>query len=111
MLLRLRGMGFQPEISGMLPVALLISLALATRARAQQPAGGASSDLPQLYAQGMAAFQSGDYAKAAADLEALVAKAEFSPQLEPAFFTLGSAYFNVPDYKKAITAFKNYQAK
>ncbi len=80
---------------------------------AQQPAGssGGSGDLAQLYTQGMAAFQAGDYAKAAADLDAMLTKAEFSPQLEPAFFTAGSAYFNIPDYKKAIAAFKNYQAK
>src|ERR1700726_4472846 len=69
------------------------------------------SELPQLYAQGMAEFQAGDYAKAAADLEALIAKAELTPQLEPAFFTLGSAYFNAGDYNKAVAAFKNYQAK
>ena len=65
----------------------------------------------QLYPRGMAEFQAGDYAKAAADLEALLAKAEFTPQLEPAFFTLGSAYFNAGDYKKAVAAFKNYQTK
>ena len=79
---------------------------------AQQPAGsGGTGDLAQLYTQGMAAFQAGDYAKAAADLNAMLTKAEFSPQLEPAFFTVGSAYFNIPDYKKAIAAFKNYQTK
>ena len=73
--------------------------------------GGDGSDLAQLYAQGMVAFQAGDFAKAANDLEALVNKAEFSPQLEPAFFSVGSAYFNAANYQKAITAFKNYQTK
>ena len=77
-------------------------------ARAQAPAEG---DLAKAYAAGMAAFQSGDYARAAADLEALVARAEFAPQMEPIFYTIGSAYFNAADYKKAIAAFKNYQAK
>ncbi len=88
-------------------------LFMATSAMAQQPAGssGAGSELPQLYARGMAEFQAGDYAKAAADLDALVTKAEFGPQLEPAFFTVGSAYFNIPDYKKAIGAFKTYLSK
>src|SRR3954466_12551080 len=89
-----------------------IFLIAATTAWAQQ--GGAGSDgseLAQLYSQGMAAFQAGDYAKAAANLEALINKAEFSPQLEPAFFSIGTAYFNAGDYKKAITAFKNYQTK
>src|SRR5438045_5431538 len=81
-------------------------------ARAQQPSSASEGgDLAQLYSQGMAAFQAGDYAKAANDLDALLNKAEVSPQLEPAFFSLGSAYFNAGDYKKAITAFKNYQTK
>ena len=40
-----------------------------------------------------------------------VNKAEFSPQFEPAFFSLGSAFFNAGNYPKAITAFKNYQTK
>src|SRR6266566_6634260 len=88
-------------------------LALTATAMAQQApsSSGGSSELPQLYAHGMSEFQAGDYAKAAADLDALLVKAEFSPQLEPAFFTVGSAYFNVPDHKKAIAAFKNYLAK
>lgn len=90
-------------------------LLLAGGLLAQQPAGSSSgaggADLAQLYTQGMAAFQAGDYVKAATNLEAMLTKAEFSPQLEPAFFTVGSAYFNVPDYKKAITAFKTYLSK
>ena len=67
--------------------------------------------MPQMYARGMAAFQSGDFPRAASELEALINKAEFSPQLEPVFFTVGSAWFNAGDYKKAMAAFKNYQAK
>ena len=51
-------------------------------------AAGQNPDLPQLYARGMSEFQSGDYSQAAVDLEALFAKAEFAPELEPAFFTL-----------------------
>ena len=70
-----------------------------------------NSELPQLYTRGMAEFQAGDYARAAADLETLIAKAEFTPQLEPAFFTIGSAYFNAGDYGKAVGAFKKYQEK
>ena len=89
-------------------------VAVASTVLAQQtppPPGGGGSDLPQLYSQGMAAFQAGDYAKAASDLEALLKKAEFSPALEPAFFTVGSAFFNAGDYTKATAAFKNYQTK
>ncbi|MGZ5001808.1 MAG: tetratricopeptide repeat protein, partial [Chthoniobacterales bacterium] len=85
---------------------LVIFLSLAVvRLQAQQ------SELPQLYAQGMAAFQAGDFAKAAETLETLANKAEFTPQLEPVFFTIGSAYFNAGNYTKAIAAFKNYQTK
>ncbi len=87
--------------------------AVAVTALAQQnpPAAGTGADFASLYSKAMAEFQAGDYAKAAADLDALLTKAEFNPQLEPAFFTLGSAWFNAGDYKKAIVAFKNYQAK
>ena len=59
----------------------------------------------------MAEFQAGNFVKAAADLEALVARVEVTPQLEPVFFTVGSAWFNAGDYPKAIEAFKNYLAK
>jgi TolA-binding protein len=88
-------------------------LALAATSAFAQPGASSSggADLAQLYSQAMTEFQAGDYAKAATDFEALLNKAEFSPQLEPAFFSLGSAYFNAADYKKAITAFKNYQSK
>ena len=90
--------------------ALLAAGALPTFAQQPPPEQG-GGDLAQTFARGMAAFNSGDFARAAADLEALVNKAEFSPQLEPVFFTIGSAYFNAGNYPKAIAAFKNYQAK
>ncbi len=69
------------------------------------------TDLNAIYGQAMAEFQSGDYTKAAAELEALVGRVEFSPQLEPIYYTIGSAYFNAANYSKAIAAFKTYQAK
>ncbi|HSH38977.1 MAG TPA: tetratricopeptide repeat protein [Chthoniobacterales bacterium] len=92
--------------------AVLASAAFACSAPpliAQQAAEG--GELAQQFQQGMAAFQSGDFAKAAAELEAVVNRAEFSPPMEPIFYTIGSAYFNVPDYKKATAAFKKYQEK
>lgn len=93
-------------------IVLISLLAAAVTALAQQPSAPAGGgDFAQLYAQAMAEFQAGDYAKAAEHLDGLLTKAEFNPQLEPAFFTLGSAYFNAGDYKKAIAAFKNYQTK
>jgi TolA-binding protein len=93
--------------TGLLCLLLPVRFALAQ----QNPPADQKSDLAQLYVQAMTEFGAGDYAKAAADLEALLAKAEATPQLEPAFFTLGSAYFNLGDYSKAVTAFKNYQKK
>jgi TolA-binding protein len=86
----------------------------ATPAAASTPVPAAApigADPAQAYSAAMADFQAGNYAKAAASLEALIATVEFAPQLEPIYFTVGSAYFNVPDYPKAITAFKAYQAK
>ncbi len=79
-------------------------------AQTPPPAGG-EIDLPGLHARAMQAFNGGNFAQAATDLEAITTRAEFSPQLEPVFFTLGSAYFNAGDYNKAAAAYKNYLAK
>ncbi|MBA2431082.1 MAG: tetratricopeptide repeat protein [Chthoniobacterales bacterium] len=87
--------------------AFLVLLCSGAALRAQASEG----DLAEIYAQAMASFQAGEFPKAAAELEALVARAEFSPQLEPIFYTIGSAHFNAGDYKKASAAFRNYQAK
>lgn len=93
-------------------IVLAILVATVTISAQQTPSGsGVAGDFAQLYTQAMAEFQAGDYAKAAEHLDAILTKAEFNPQLEPAFFTVGSAYFNAGDHKKAIAAFKNYQAK
>ncbi|HEX4666135.1 MAG TPA: tetratricopeptide repeat protein [Chthoniobacterales bacterium] len=75
------------------------------------PGQDANPNLATAHSQAMAEFQAGNYAKAANDLEALVARVEVSPQVEPTFYTLGSAWFNAGDYAKAIIAFKNYQIK
>ena len=85
---------------------------LATAGFSQSPApSDAAPDLGQLLTQGMSEFQAGDYAKAAADLESLTLKAEFSPQLEPVFYTVGSAYFNAGNQAKAVSAFQAYLSK
>ena len=70
-----------------------------------------ATDLASAYSQAMTDFGAGNFTKAAAALEALVARVEFSPQLEPIYYTIGSAYFNAADYPKAIAAFKVYQTK
>ena len=87
--------------------AAILIVAFAFRVSAQE----AAPDLATAHAQAMAEFQAGNFAKAATDLEALVARVEVTPQVEPIFYTIGSAYFNAENYPKAIAAFKNYQAK
>ncbi len=87
--------------------ALLFAFGAFPNLRAQEPA----PDLQTAYAAAMAEFQAGNYAKAASALEALVARVDPTPQVEPIFYTIGSAYFNAGDYPKAIAAFKTYQAK
>jgi outer membrane protein assembly factor BamD (BamD/ComL family) len=86
-------------------------LVVASHCLAQEAQPAATPDLQAAYNQAMMEFQSGNYAKAATELEALVARVEVTPQLEPIFYTIGSAHFNAGDYPKAIAAFKNYQAK
>jgi outer membrane protein assembly factor BamD (BamD/ComL family) len=75
------------------------------------PAQDANFNPATAYSQAMAEFQAGNYTRAANDLEALVVRVEVSPQVEPIFYTIGSAWFNAGDYTKAIAAFKNYQAR
>ena len=53
-------------------LAILAALLSARGIFAQQnPTNSAGADLAQLYSQGMAEFQAGDYVRAATDLEAL----------------------------------------
>ncbi|MGH8093503.1 MAG: tetratricopeptide repeat protein [Chthoniobacterales bacterium] len=77
-------------------------------------AGAARADvttgLATAHGQAMAEFQAGHYAEAAAQLEALIARVEVTPQVEPIYYTIGSAWFNDGDYTKAIAAFRKYQA-
>jgi len=74
---------------------------------AQEP----GPDLATLYNTGIQAFGTGDWAGSITALEALLARAEITPQIEPAYFTLGAAYFNAQQFDKAISAFRNYQEK
>ena len=95
-----------PRLTSVLTTALVLLLLARTA-----PAEDVTADLATAYRQAMAEFQTGNYAKAATQLEALVARVEVTPQVEPIFYTIGSAWFNAGDYPKAIAAFKNYQAK
>jgi len=88
---------------GLLAILVFVGLA--------QTAWGEAGDLATAHSQAMAEFQAGNYDKAASQLEALAARVEVSPQVEPIFYSIGCAWFNAGDYSKAIAAFKNYQAK
>ena len=65
---------------------LLVGIAAASRAQKAAP-----PDLEAAYNQAMMEFQSSNYAKAATELEALVARVEVTLQFEPIFYTIGSA--------------------
>ena len=84
---------------------LSIALVLPVHSQDLQP------DLAATYSRAMAEFQSGNFSRAATELEALVARVEVTPQLEPIYYSIGSAWFNAGDYAKAIAAFQNYQTK
>ena len=62
------------------------------------------------YNGAMQAFQAQKWAEAASGLEKMLALAAANPalaaQLGPAYFTLGAAYFNTPNYPKAIETFQ-----
>ncbi len=57
------------------------------------------------------AFADGQFAQAATSLETVIAGAADTPQLEPVYFMLGSAYFNGEEYPKAIDIFTKFKAK
>src|SRR5438067_2858038 len=61
----------------------------------------------------MTAFASGDYQTAAKNLESLISQVaqDTAPQLEPIYFTLGAAYYNLGDYPKAIETLKKFLQK
>ena len=65
----------------------------------------------QIYDDGMKAFESGDFKTTLENLEKVIVQAAPDAQLESVFYTLGAAYFNLPDYPKAIIAFQIYQTK
>jgi len=56
-------------------------------------------------------FNNGDFQTAATALETVLQEATDSPALEPVYYMLGSAYFNLANYPKAIEVFKKYEKK
>ncbi len=104
---------------------VVVSVALlAPRTDAAPPATptpAATPDANALYVSAVGAFDRGDYQGAVTGINALVAqipsnlppadKEKLTAQLEPIFFTLGAAYYNLKDWPKASAAFKDYVSR
>jgi TolA-binding protein len=106
---------FIPRTLTLLSIVLLgFSSAAAFGQAAGNPTPGADTPaaaLTKLFNQAMTSFQGGDYNTAASDLEGVIAKAGPGSQLEPVYFTLGAAYFDLGQYPKAIDTLKKFLDK
>ena len=116
-----------PKVSGsgrraVAAICLASVLAVAAaRGQGVAPPPAAANDPTVLFNKAIASFAGNDYKGAVTAIDALLLnlpkdlpppdKAKLETQLEPIYFTLGAAYFNLKDYPQAITALKNYLAK
>jgi TolA-binding protein len=75
------------------------------------PADTTAAALAKIFNQAITSFQAGDYAAAAASLEDVIAKAGPGSQLEPVYFTLGAAYFDLGQFPQAAETLKNFREK
>ena len=85
------------------------------------PAPAATPDANALYTSAVGAFDHGDYQGAVTSINALLAqippnmpaadKEKLTAQLEPIYFTLGAAYYNLKDWGNASAAFKDYLSR
>ena len=64
--------------------------------------------MAQIYNDAMKAFYAGDWGGAASGLDKLIKMVpnEAQGQIQPAYITLGAAYYNEPNFPKAIETFK-----
>jgi len=72
------------------------------------------AEAAQAYNEGIQAFNAGKWAEAAEKVAksiSLITDPNEQQMLSAAYFTLGAAYFNVPNYPKAIETFKTYLQK
>ena len=90
-------------------------------AHAQQAPAPAGPDPTVLFNNAVGSFDRGDYQGAVTAINTLLQqlppdlgpgdKVKLAAQLEPIYFTLGAAYFNLKQYPEAITAIKDYLAR
>ena len=106
------------RLSAVLGLACLLASGGARGEDASPPAG---SDPAVLFNKAVAAFAANDYQGSVTAIEALLQnlprnlppadKAKLDAGLEPIYFTLGAAYFNLKDYARATGALKDYLAR
>ena len=94
----------------------VILLALsAANVRAQAPSDAEQAALrAKIHNEAMLAFQQQKWAEAAAGLEkllAMITNPVEQSQIAPVYYTLCAAYFNAPDFPKAIESFKLFITK
>ena len=92
----------------------IILLGSISAGRAQKNTAAGADDLAIIYNSAMQAFQQGNWQSAADGLEKLIAAVtdeKAQAQLAPVYYQLGAAYFNMPNYAKAVETFKKYVSK
>jgi tetratricopeptide (TPR) repeat protein len=105
---------FRPFASTFGALALVLACQPGRAQSAAQAEVARRSQAAAAYNAGQQAFAAGKFAEAAAQIEksiSLCVDPIEQQQLGPAWFTLGAAYFNVPNYPKAIETFKAYIQK
>ena len=84
----------------------------AQQAPATAPAAAATPDPAAVYKSGVEAFDSGRYDQAISQLnEVIKAVGTADPALEPAYFDVAAAYYNLQRYDESLTAFNAYRSK
>jgi len=75
------------------------------------------SDLNKIFQSALAAFQERKWSEAINQLETFIktitpeSNTPVQQQFEPVYYTLAASYFNLPDYTKALAAFKDFIVK
>ena len=93
--------------------ALAIALSLGTT-QAQTPGEKSQAQiLTELQNAALKAFQQGNWGEAASGFEKLLREVpnEMQPQMGTIYLTLGAAYYNMPNFDKAIEVFTGFITK